>query len=853
MPLTQPNPSDLANVLLLQILKHNNSFGGSNPLAPVTNISPRVVRAQSILFASLTVTLLAAFVAVLGKQWILQYQRASAWTSIADRGKERQLKFVGLRTWRLHFIIPVLLQVALLLFSVGGTVYLWDLDLSAAEVVLAVACIGFVFYVCVSVVATIWADFPFQTPVSISLRKIFSWMKEIMVHVCAWLKRWSAASPWKSFTGRLRQTFIGKKNTPGHVGNPHGEHDFMEDPAFWRRDPLFTSPFPKDIAASAGFWLLENSTDLSAASAVTAVFSEFQQWQPHHHSVTALIRLRDTYEQYFQAPRFDNSTRLGALRSASAYYVLYHSRLIWSASKGRRVEVEKSPDLPPDLLLHNLKDGKEWDRCDLFEYLLQIEDRSESVTSARFLSYIAPYWFCGDSDSAIEFRSGRLQSRLGELINVLENSKALVPATLTNCVLCVGAAMDFPLHPEDLIRVDKRYVPLSDTSKVVLIGDSEYLIPTFKAVVDHISDIASVGGRNHDHAAQALEILLTLVKHATPPLIDAAWMNGLLGRVAEGNMTDGEFTLLLRLSAERKEKHPTAGVRVGDPQAPGITTTAEAPTPDHTLFGRIMKSILACDWKDEAGHHIVYGGLLAVGDIRRMEPFLFDYNTLQTLHDAMNSTNPFRVRQAAYDVMVVAQDQWLKFGSERLHQKLEGLDFFRQLHRVVVETALRENHRSFLGMMENLSKDVNWHSYLRKAMDIWLPLRHEGMEETLHILENVGELPPSVPRGRNLLSFDKLLERLVMDEWRRVPGRHVQDLTADRLKPLVEVTEQFKELLFDTDSQGRVLTEIREVIQRLKHRRDGDGDGPGGDELCEIVGNLVADQRAPHRRRLSCG
>jgi hypothetical protein len=79
------------------------------------------------------------------------------------------------------------------------------------------------------------------------------------------------------------------------------------------------------------------------------------------------------------------------------------------------------------------------------------------VTSPRFLSYIAPYWFCGDSDSAIRFRPSRLQT-LNELIDVLEASEALIPPTVANCVLCVGAAMDFPLHPEDLIRVEKRCV-----------------------------------------------------------------------------------------------------------------------------------------------------------------------------------------------------------------------------------------------------------------------------------------------------------------------------------------------------------------------------------------------------------
>ncbi|KAF9778758.1 hypothetical protein BJ322DRAFT_991366, partial [Thelephora terrestris] len=69
IPSLQPNPSHLTNVLLLRILQQNDSFGESDPLANVANVSPSAVQAQSILFASLAVTLFVAFVAVLGKQW----------------------------------------------------------------------------------------------------------------------------------------------------------------------------------------------------------------------------------------------------------------------------------------------------------------------------------------------------------------------------------------------------------------------------------------------------------------------------------------------------------------------------------------------------------------------------------------------------------------------------------------------------------------------------------------------------------------------------------------------------------------------------------------------------------------
>ena len=379
--------------------------------------------------------------------------------------------------------LPVLLQFALLLFGIGLIVYLWDIDVSAAEVTLVVICIGCLFYASIAVVATVWKDCPFQTPLSILLPEVLPWVKETTSLARVWLRhglrrrstvllrrieRMAERGHLLGPVGGLCKIVIGKIITPSNpVQDVYGKRYSMKfsNPTFWRHDPLFTSPPPKDTASSAGFWLLENSTDFSAATAVSAVFSEFQ-WPSHHSSTTALIRLRDTYEQCFRTHKLDKITRLKALQSSAAYYVLYHTWLIWNASKNLDIEVNLPLELPPDLFLY--KHSEEWGGDDLFEYLLHTKDRLEPVTSARFLSYIAPYWFCGDSDSAIKFRSARLE-KLDELLEVLESSQALIPATLTDCVLCVGAAMDFPLHPEDLIRVDKRCVLFPYESRVALI------------------------------------------------------------------------------------------------------------------------------------------------------------------------------------------------------------------------------------------------------------------------------------------------------------------------------------------------------------------------------------------------
>ena len=460
-------------------MQQNTSFDGSDPLAPTLIVRTAAVTAQSILFASLSITMLVAFIAVSGRQWIRRYIRGSTWGNIIDRGKERQVKLMGLHKWGLYLILeslPIMLQFSLLLFGAALAIYFWDLEVTIAQVVLVVTSVGVFLYASAAVIAVISCGYPFQTPLSVLLSKIPSRAKQFMTLSRVWLGHWlgkrtTSPIPRTEFLtergrlatplGRLLKISRGGTNaSTDNVARGAFRKRYpmtLSDPAVWRQEPLFDSSIPKDIAASAGFWLLENSIDFSAATAVAAVFSEIQ-WSSHHCSTTALIRLRDTYMECFRAPELDKSARLKALQSAAAYYVLYHTRLIWSTSTTFEVEVEKLPSaLPPDLLLCLHSD--KWDGDDVFEYLLRIEDRSEPVTSARFLSYIAPYWFCGNSDSAIKFRPTRLPI-LNELIKVLEQFGALNTATITDCVLCVGAVMDFPLHPEDLIRVDKRYVLL---------------------------------------------------------------------------------------------------------------------------------------------------------------------------------------------------------------------------------------------------------------------------------------------------------------------------------------------------------------------------------------------------------
>ncbi|KAF9646009.1 hypothetical protein BDM02DRAFT_367302 [Thelephora ganbajun] len=370
-------------------------------------------------------------------------------------------------------------------------------------------------------------------------------------------------------------------------------------------------------------------------------------------------------------------------------------------------------------------------------------------------------------------------------------------------------------------------------------------------VVEHIHRVILVHGHPRRHTRRALEIILVLVEKATLPLVDAAWINELLKSASGGGMDDGEFALFLRLSARKKEEDATADADAPDDQGhvrvrgsetdPQGAVTPEPQTPEETTFSAIMRNVKACSeqegWQDEA----VYGGLIAIRDIPRLGSCLPEVGFLETLSDAMEETKPFRVRKAAYDVVSVARHGWLR--STELREKLMELDFPRRLHSVVTETRRSDHQLSFLKMTEILSEDKDWHSYLRGAMDIWLPFRHEGSHQALRIFCNICQLSLPEYDGHNP-PLDKLLEKLVEDDWGRVPGRHAKDLSANLLQPLAEVTKQLKDLLFGESDREAVLDMVKRVIPSLEKRRDDGYEGPGED-IREIINDLLERLRVP--------
>jgi hypothetical protein len=169
------------------------------------------VGVQCTMYASLAVSVLAACLAMLGKQWLNRYDQIEMRGTLIQRSRHRHRKMTGMAAW--HFDItmealPVMLQIALLLFCYGLSRYLWNVNQAVAAVIIATTSLGFVFYVCIVSAATASYECPYQTPVSLLLRLLIYYD----VRKNGWYQR--RARSLGSFRSWVRDRFAGLKGSP---------------------------------------------------------------------------------------------------------------------------------------------------------------------------------------------------------------------------------------------------------------------------------------------------------------------------------------------------------------------------------------------------------------------------------------------------------------------------------------------------------------------------------------------------------------------------------------------------------------------------------------------------------------
>jgi Family of unknown function (DUF6535) len=205
-----PIASDTTNALLMILINTINSttFPAQQAVLPVWNgPNPTTIWIQTLAYTSLSSSLLAAFGAVLGKQWLGHFKTSRFGRgALHERCQRRQKKLDALETWYFSTIIstlPVFLQMSLLFFGIALAGNIWTLQHTVASVIMATTAFGFIFYFFTVVSSLKSPDCPFQTPVSTMLQHTASTLAIVRQVI---RQKWKEhPRSWEDFLNVLRK------------------------------------------------------------------------------------------------------------------------------------------------------------------------------------------------------------------------------------------------------------------------------------------------------------------------------------------------------------------------------------------------------------------------------------------------------------------------------------------------------------------------------------------------------------------------------------------------------------------------------------------------------------------------
>ncbi|KAG9018154.1 hypothetical protein FRB90_012062 [Tulasnella sp. 427] len=171
LPMMSADPADDTNALLLQLVKGGNSSITSAADLPSANFTPApTMYPVNLLFAaSLTFALMSSFLAALGQQWLVYYRKRSG--GGPDHQRREQLKRqLGAERWRLELvlddILPALLQIGLVIFSISFVIYLRTISHSMSIVIAGIVGTGLIFTFGAAICTTWDRMCPYQSPLS---------------------------------------------------------------------------------------------------------------------------------------------------------------------------------------------------------------------------------------------------------------------------------------------------------------------------------------------------------------------------------------------------------------------------------------------------------------------------------------------------------------------------------------------------------------------------------------------------------------------------------------------------------------------------------------------------------------
>jgi len=166
----------IQDVLIYQTqMMRNSSLGPYDP--PDFSPPEYIVVVNALFYASLGVMLLAAFIAMLIKSWVREFDRGLRAMSLPEqRAKTREFRFLGMERWKLPEmvgILPLLIHISLLLFSIGLILFLFYISKPSFGVTTVIFGIGLLYYGTTMSISVFVTSSPFHSPLSRTLATVY--------------------------------------------------------------------------------------------------------------------------------------------------------------------------------------------------------------------------------------------------------------------------------------------------------------------------------------------------------------------------------------------------------------------------------------------------------------------------------------------------------------------------------------------------------------------------------------------------------------------------------------------------------------------------------------------------------
>jgi len=259
----EQDPLDIIqDVLIYQTQMMRNSSLG--PYVPADFSPPEhIVVVNALFYASLGFMVLAAFIAMLIKSWVREFDRGLRAMSIPEqRAKTREFRYLGMERWKLPEMVetlPLLIQISLLLFSIGLVIFLFHISTPSFGITTAISGVGVFFYVMTTSISVVVSSSPFHSPLSRRLGKVYQRMHaHFCPHVGYFLSLAMDTTPATTL-GRIRRHI----NIFLQKSRPYLEKDFVEPISATTVDNVQLS-----IAASALHRIHESAPDSQHSEAL---------------------------------------------------------------------------------------------------------------------------------------------------------------------------------------------------------------------------------------------------------------------------------------------------------------------------------------------------------------------------------------------------------------------------------------------------------------------------------------------------------------------------------------------------------------------------------------------------------